>query len=335
MIEMIMLLILGNADALVDMQLELDALTLEVEELQVKYDDIELDRADLEIKLNELYRAFKQSELEESYDNSKAMKQHLKQTTILLKSDWRVSYSDLKDLVKLQNEIGERLDLKTILLELEEKKMENLLKSNSDTERYHSISITLSRNCQTLIQYDLYTNCPTYRELFDTFDTTDSMVSGIMVEGKNDIERINIMQKHWKFYDLTNFDLIMVDPDSDFQHKSINIEIQATDFKTLALHGDSNTKGFQDNTYTVWNNFKTTSNCQQIMVAPHMNLIEQAVTFAKNACNGELDISQTTTTLPQTDFNRWKDWESSPALVYQNWLKNAMQNNKELRIGLD
>jgi hypothetical protein len=66
-----------------------------------------------------------------------------------------------------------------------------------------------------------------------------------------------------------------------------------------------------------------------------MNLIEQAVTFAKNACNGELDISQTITPVKQTDFNYYKDWKSSPALVYQNWLKNAIENNKELRLGLD
>ena len=335
MIEMIMLLILGNSEALVDMQLELDILTLEVEELQTKYDGIMVDRVALEIKLNELYRAFKQSAVEEDYDNSLAMKQAIQHRTLELKSEWRVSYNDLKDMVKLQDEVGEALDLKTTLLELEDKKMERLLKVNSNPERYNNISITLSKNCQTLIQYNLHTNCPTYRELFDAFDTTDPMVSGVMIEGKNDVVRVDIMKKHWKFYDTNEFDLIMVQPDADFQRKSVNIEIQVTDFKTLALHGSDNQRGFQDNTYTVWKNFKTSADCKQIMVAPRMNLIEQAVEYAKNACNGELDIPTIVTPVKQTDFNRMSDWESSPALVYQNWLKNAMQNNKELRIGLD
>jgi hypothetical protein len=48
-----------------------------------------------------------------------------------------------------------------------------------------------------------------------------------------------------------------------------------------------------------------------------------------------LDITTTVTPTPQTDFNYYQDWESSPALVYQNWLKNAIENNKELRLGLD
>jgi hypothetical protein len=330
-----MLLMLGNSEALVDMQLELDALTLEVAELQAEYDVIMVDRVDLEIKLNELYRAFKQNEQEEDYDNSYAMKQAIVHKTGELKNEWRTSYNDLKDLIKLQDTTAIELDLKTTLLELEEKKMESLLKVNANPERYNNISISLSKNCKTLIQYDLYTNCPTYRELFDTFDTTDPMVSGVMVEGKNDVVRVDIMKKHWKFYDATTFELIMVDPDADFQKKSINIEIQARDFKTVALHGSDKARGFHDNTYTVWENFKTSADCKQIIVAPRMNLIEQAVTFAKNACNGELDISQTITPVKQTDFNYYKDWKSSPALVYQNWLKNAIENNKELRLGLD
>ena len=176
----------------------------------------------------------------------------------------------------------------------------------------------------------MYTNCPTYRELFDKFDTTDPMVSGIMVDYGYDIERTDIMKKHWSFYkDQPSYDLIMVDPDAVFQDKSVNIEIQVRDFTTLSKQTT------RDGLYTTWQNFKVTNDCKRILVAPDMDLITEAVEFAKNNCSGEVEHVEEIVIKQKTTPHDYKKWRDSPALVYQNWLKDAIANNKELRLGLD
>ena len=187
-----------------------------------------------------------------------------------------------------------------------------------------------------MLKYDMHTNCPTIQELFDTFDNTDDTVSGIMVDdGFHDVQRVDIMKKHWKFYkDFNDFNLVMVDPDADFQRISVNVEVQAREFKTLSVMGSNDARSFSDNEFTVWKNFKVTDNCKRILVAPDMELIAQAVEFAQSQCRGDVDLESDVIERNPT-LHEDKNWRDSPALVYQNWLKEAMSNNKQLRIGLD
>jgi hypothetical protein len=168
------------------------------------------------------------------------------------------------------------------------------------------------------------------------FDTTNPTASGHFVDMGYDVKRVGIMDRHWKFYETEdNYDLIMVDPDAPFQNKSISIEIQSNTFTTLSVIGSDNSRNFNQGSYTTWENFKQTDNCKKIIVAPDIELITQAVEYAKNDCNGEVEVLESTVVHKEPTPHDDRNWRESPALVYQNWLYNAIQNNKELRLGLD
>jgi hypothetical protein len=249
---------------------------------------------------------------------------------------WREQYRELKDIEIERDLLEHDMETAKVLLEKMEGDFEKILKANSNPDRYTNVSISLSKNCQTMIEYGLYTNCPTYRELAELFDTTNPTASGHFIDMGYDIKRVGIMDRHWKFYETEdNYDLIMVDPDAPFQSKSIAIEIQASKFTTLSVIGSDNSRSFNQSSYTTWENFKQTPNCKKIIVAPDIELITQAVEYAVNNCNGEIEVLETTVVHQEPTPHNDRNWEDSPALVYQNWLYNAIQNNKELRLGLD
>jgi len=338
MIEIVMLMMLGNSQALIDFQLEVDDLTLEIEELELQFAEIQEIKLAKEIKMNGLFNEYKQFDIEKDWeDNTKTRQEFVEFQAKELKNAWRVEFYDLKDISKEYDKLEDKLDSKKTLLVLVQKDLDNLIKaSEANSKRFTNVSISLSKTCQIMIEAGLDTNCPTYRELFDLYDNTDPMVSGVMIDYGYDIERFNIMNKHWKHYETTpDYDLIMVDPDAVFQSKSVNIEIQSNSFPTLSQVGSQKQNSFKDGSYTIWKDFKVTDDCHNILVAPDMKLIAQAVEFAVNQCSGEVDVPKTVTYVKPTDFNRNTDWQTSPALVYQNWLKDAIKNNKELRLGLD
>ena len=78
-----------------------------------------------------------------------------------------------------------------------------------------------------------------------------------------------------------------------------------------------------------------TNDCKRIIVAPDMDLITEAVEFAKNNCSGDVEGFEEIVIKQKTTPHEDKNWRDSPALVYQDWLRNAIENNKELRLGLD
>ena len=336
MIEIMMLMLLGNADMLFELETDIDSQIKLVAQLELEFEELQIERTATEIRMNVLFTEFKQYEREEDWDNSKSRQDFVEFKSRELKNEWRQENFKLEDIVERYVELTHELETAKVILESMEKDFVNLTNANSDPDRYVDVSISLSKNCKTMIKYDLYTNCPTIRELFDTFDNTDDTVSGIMIDdGFHDIQRVDIMQKHWKFYkDMDNFNIVMVDPDADFQRNSINVEIQAREFKTLSVMGSNDARGFSDNEYTVWKNFKVTDNCKRILVAPDMELIAQAVEFAQSKCRGDVDL-ETDVIKRNPTLHEDKNWRDSPALVYQNWLKNAIAVNKLLRIGLD
>ena len=253
-----------------------------------------------------------------------------------VKDLWRDEYRDYKELEKQEEQLQHDLDTAKVLLERMKGDYEKIEKANSNPDRYTNVSISLSKNCKTMIEYGLHTVCPTYRELVELFDTTNPIASGHFVDEGYDVKRVNVMDRHWKFYETEDdYDLVMVDPDAPFQSKSIAIEIQANNFTTLSVIGNDNSRNFNQGSYTTWENFKQTVNCKRIMVAPDIELITQAVEYAKNDCNGEIDILENTVIRKEPTPHNDRNWRESPALVYQNWLYNAIQNNKELRLGLD
>ena len=336
MIEIVMLMLLGNSDMLFELQTDIDEQTELVTDMELRFEELKEVRTATEIRMNVLFAEYKQYEKEEDWDNSKTRQDFVEFKSRETKDQWRVEYRDLKVILKQYNELEHELETAKTVLESMEKDFVNLTKANSDPDRYVDVSVSLSKNCKTMIKYDMHTNCPTIRELFDTFDNTDDTVSGVMVDdGFHDVQRVDIMKKHWKFYkDMNDFNLIMVDPDADFQRVSINVEVQAREFQTLSLMGSNDARSFSDNQFTIWKNFKVTDNCKRILVAPDMELIAQAVDFAQSKCRGDIDLESDVIERDPT-LHEDKNWRDSPALVYQNWLKEAMSNNKQLRIGLD
>ena len=337
MIEIIMLLMLGGEmDLSTELAVNVQEQTDKVDELQLEYDSLQDGLLEVRTDMNVIYADYIKWEIKSNVnDESKAMKDYYHDKAFEVKNEWRVLNSEMKKLENESDEVMFDLETAKVLLEKMEKDLENLLKANESKDtRYKNISISLSKNCQTMINYGLYTNCPTYAELFELYDNTNPTVSGTMVDTKYDIKRVDTMKKHWKFYEqYDNFELVMVQPDSDFQHKSVNVEIQAGNFTTLALVGNDNSRNFKNGSYTTWENFKINDNCTKIIVAPDMKLIDQAVEFAKNNCDGDIDILENTVIKQEPTPHNDRNWRDSPALVYQDWLRNAIENNKGLMLG--
>lgn len=337
MIEVIFLMMLGNADVLADLQIDIDELKEKVEKLELEYEEIKEKRTAKEIKMNVIYVEYEDWDKKSNNDEeSDAMKIYLSAKAREVKDLWREEYRDLKEIEKQEKVLEHELETSKVLLEKMEGDFEKIKNANSNPDRYTNVSLSLSKNCQIMIKYGLDTVCPTYRELVELFDTTNPTASGHFVDMGYDVKRVGIMDRHWKFYETEdNYDLIMVDPDAPFQNKSISIEIQSNTFTTLSVIGSDNSRNFNQGSYTTWENFKQTDNCKKIIVAPDIELITQAVEYAKNDCNGEVEVLESTVVHKEPTPHDDRNWRESPALVYQNWLYNAIQNNKELRLGLD
>ena len=336
MIEVIFLMMLGNADVLVDLQIDIDEQTEKVAELETELEELLSDKIDKGAKMNVLFVEYSSWEKKHEAEESQAMATYYNAKAREVKDLWRDEYRDYKELEKHEEQLQHDLDTAKVLLEKMEGDYEKIEKANSNPDRYTNVSISLSKNCQIMIKYGIDTVCPTYRELVELYDTTNPTASGHFVDMGYDVKRVGVMDRHWKFYETEDdFDLVMVDPDAPFQNKSILIEIQSNTFTTLSVIGSDNSRNFNQGSYTTWENFKQTDNCKKIIVAPDIELITQAVEYATNNCNGEINVLEKTVVHNEPTPHDDRNWRESPALVYQNWLYNAIQNNKELRLGLD
>uniref|UniRef100_A0AAT9J945 ORF33 n=1 Tax=Nitrosopumilaceae spindle-shaped virus TaxID=3065433 RepID=A0AAT9J945_9VIRU len=335
MIEVIFLMMLGNADALTDLQIDIDEQTEKVAELEAEFEELKTEKRDKEVKMNVLFVEYKSWDNKYENEETQAMKSYYYSKYLESKNLWRDEFQDLKKIETKYDSMEHDLETAKVLLEKMEGDFEKIQKANSNPDRYTNVSISLSKNCQTMIEHGLYTNCPTYRELVELFDTTNPTASGHFVDMGYDVKRVGIMDRHWKFYETEdNYDLVMVDPDAPFQSKSIAIEIQASKFTTLSVIGSDNSRSFNQSSYTTWENFKQTPNCKKIIVAPDIELIKQAVKYAVNDCNGEIDVLENTVVHQEPTPHNDRNWRDSPALVYQNWLREAIENNKGLMLGL-
>ena len=342
MIELIMLAVLGSllsdSDELEKFQSITDELFIKLKDMEKKF-EISKDIKDKKEKvLNKLYSEWSKLDKERKLKNNTETRQQFfefKYTEV--RNLWNVEKNNLRDITKEHIEIKNQLDTAKVLYEKSVKDFNNLLRANEAneaTQKKSNVSITLSKSCQKMIEFGLDTECPTYRVLFKLYDNTDDTVSGKMVDYGYDLHRVDVMNKHWKFYEDGGdaYNLIMVDPDADYQFNSVNIEIQPNNFVTLSPVGSNHAISYNKGSFTTWHNFKVDENCKQIMIAPNMALIKQAVAFAQNDCSGEMETSPVTVTkiLPPFDVRNWKD---SPALTYQDWLKQAIKNNKGYMIG--
>ena len=193
------------------------------------------------------------------------------------------------------------LDRKALYSQLNESNLEFQLKTHSleSLEKIKPkgannwISITLSKTCQQLINANMSTNCPTYLQVKNAFDTTLPNISGAFVETEFDVKRESPkLTDGWKYYNIMmkGEKIIAVDPDAEFMQRSTIVEIQSNEFVTHSLFG-SHVDPFVNGTIPVYKNIKISDSCDVIITAPDFESVNYAVEVAKNGCSDEIKPS--------------------------------------------
>lgn len=257
---------------------------------------------------------------------------------------------DLKERIRI-----DELYLPVILDELDELKF----KANIIHRDYQFFSIILSKTCMKMIEGGfnekktalvdetgwvygeiVEEKCPTYRELVAVFDNTVPFVSGEFVENDSgtDIKREHSnYKKYWQYYQqLGNWKVIAVDPDAEWEKRSITITIEPRNF-TYAEKLGSNDKTesytpFINNVNGTWQEPKITSfdgvrvydKCSGARVAPDVELIAETINFFLEECDPALN--------PRTEYTTMLDYFdplqarlNSEFTAYKNWLTEMME----------
>jgi FtsZ-binding cell division protein ZapB len=154
MIEVIFLMMLGNADVLADLQIDIDELKEKVEKLELEYEEIKEKRTAKEIKMNVIYVEYEDWDKKSNNDEeSDAMKIYLSAKAREVKDLWREEYRDLKEIEKQEKVLEHELETSKVLLEKMEGDFEKIKNANSNPDRYTNVSLSLSKNCQIMIKY--------------------------------------------------------------------------------------------------------------------------------------------------------------------------------------
>lgn len=216
-----------------------------------------------------------------SKELNKATREHIKAVNEEIEAK-QEHLDDTNLKIKLEDELKELLDqLVTARIDA------------SVSHREHQfISITLSKTCQQLIENNLPTDCPTYRELRDVFDNTVPEISGTFSEGKYDIYREDPnYTEHWKYYQqLKNWKIIIVDPDVKMMQRSALIEVMPHTFsyvENMRTPNKSSSIDVDKNERYIWHDVKYTTRCDGAIVAPDIDLITDVVNHFLSNCKEE------------------------------------------------
>ena len=190
---------------------------------------------------------------------------------------------EVQDQIRLNDELEDKL------IELSEAR----IKMNLIFRDYQFININLSKTCQTLIQYELQTKCPTYREMIPLFDNTLPRISGGFVEVGYDVKRLpSPLDDHWHYYEqMTATRVVSVDADTDLFDRGVNITILAKDFTILEDTGrNDKTESYNSSTLeqTLWKNIHVSEKCDKVTVGPDLKVIEAAILHVLNKCTTDL-----------------------------------------------
>ena len=202
------------------------------------------------------------------------------------------------------------------------------LASNLSNRDYQFVTLTLSDTCLTMIENGFKTNCPTYRDLYHTFDTSIPIISGQMEDLGYDLKRSEPQyDNHWKYYEqVKEWKVIIVDPDNEIVNRAANIVIQPNTFRYVEnIHSYNKNPSIntEDMERYVWSNMKVTS-CRDAIVSPDLKSIAIVIEHMMSKCTTELDIIETIQVMP-TPYVK----EDSPAWNFFTWLNNAMNDCKE------
>jgi len=222
-----------------------------------------------------------------------------------------------QELIKLNDELD------AILRELTDAK----IKLNLTFRDFQFISVNLSKTCLTLIQYELQTNCPTYREMVPAFDNTLRYVSGEFVDVGYDIKRLPApLKDHWKYYEqVPAWRVVTVDADPSLFKRGVEITIEAKDFVIIERAGATDkTESYNSNTLeqTTWKNIHVNKRCDSVIVGPDMHVIEAAILHVLNKCTTDLSEFKDVVQNEPTEIKK----EESAHWKYLQWIANLVKS---------
>jgi len=222
-----------------------------------------------------------------------------------------------QELIQLNEELDD------LLLELTNTK----IKLNLTFRDFQFINVNLSKTCLTLIQYELQTNCPTYREMVPAFDNTLRYISGEFVDVGYDIKRLpSPLKDHWKYYEqVPEWRVVTVDADPSLFKQGVEIIIQAKDFVVIERTGASDkTASYNSDTLeqTTWHNIHVSKKCDSVTVGPDMHVIEAAILHVLNKCTTDLSefkevVQNEPTIIPKEESAHWR---------YLQWIANLVKS---------
>ena len=219
--------------------------------------------------------------------------------------------------IELNNQLDDLLDQLT----------EARTKLNLVFRDYQFINVNLSKTCLTLIQYELQTKCPTYREMLPLFDNTLPKISGYFVDVGYDVKRLpSPLHDHWKYYEqMTKTRVVSIDADTDLFDRGVNIIIEANDFVVIERAGASDkTDSYDSSTLeqTTWNNIHVNKKCDTVSVGPDLKVIEAAILHVLNKCTTDLSEFKITTQNEPTIIPK----EQSAHWQYLKWLSDLVKS---------
>ena len=219
--------------------------------------------------------------------------------------------------IELNNQLDDLLDQLT----------EARTKLNLVFRDYQFINVNLSKTCLTLIQYELQTKCPTYREMLPLFDNTLPKISGYFVDVGYDVKRLpSPLHDHWKYYEqMTKTRVVSIDADTDLFDRGVNIIIEANDFVVIERAGASDkTDSYDSSTLeqTTWNNIHVNKKCDKVSVGPDLKVIEAAILHVLNKCTTDLSEFKITTQNEPTIIPK----EQSAHWQYLKWLSDLVKS---------
>jgi hypothetical protein len=227
---------------------------------------------------------------------------------------------EVQDQIRLTDELEDKL------IELSKAR----IKMNLIFRDYQFININLSKTCQTLIQHELQTKCPTYREMIPLFDNTLPRISGGFVEVGYDMKRLpSPLDDHWHYYEqMTKTRVVSVDADTDLFDRGVNITILAKDFTILEDTGrNDKTDSYNSSTLeqTLWKNIHVSEKCDKVTVGPDLKVIEAAILHVLNKCTTDLTEFQEVIQHEPTPIIK----EESAQWRYLQWLAQIVQDLRD------
>ena len=227
---------------------------------------------------------------------------------------------EVQDQLRLTDELEDKL------IELSKAR----IKMNLIFRDYQFININLSKTCQTLIQHELQTKCPTYREMIPLFDNTLPRISGGFVEVGYDMKRLpSPLDDHWHYYEqMTATRVVSVDADTSLFDRGINITILAKDFTILEDTGrNDKTDSYNSSTLeqTLWKNIHVSDKCDKVTVGPDLKVIEAAILHVLNKCTTDLTEFQEVIQHEPTPIIK----EESAQWRYLQWLAQIVKDLRD------